>query len=153
MLVLSRKLNEKIVINGNVVVTVVKIDRDMVKPTWPATPPDWQLRQGSAGDASVPHDTGWVVGKLPPGFSKIMEGFRSLRGKREPVAHLVFSDGLVAVSVFIEPLAAVPGQTAGAMRQGGLNVFALRLDDHFVTALGEAPAVTVRQIAQSVSRR
>lgn len=130
----------------------VKLDLDMVKPTWPVTPPDWQLRQGAAGDP-VPHDTGWVVAKLPPGFSKIMEGFRSLRGKRDPVAHLVFSDGMVAVSVFIEPLAASPGRDAGSMRQGGLNVYTVKSDDHVVTALGEAPAVTVRQIAQSVSRR
>ena len=28
MLVLSRKLNEKIVINGNIIITVVKIDRN-----------------------------------------------------------------------------------------------------------------------------
>ena len=75
------------------------------------------------------------------------------RGKREPVAHLVFSDGLVAVSVFIEPIPSMPGQSTGAVRQGGLNVYSLRLDEHFVTALGEAPAVTVRQIAQSVARR
>jgi sigma-E factor negative regulatory protein RseB len=130
----------------------VKLDREMVKPTWPGIPPDWQLRQGSAGDP-VPHDTGWIVAKLPPGFLKIQEGFRTLRGKREPVAHIVFSDGLVAVSVFIEPIAAVPGQAAGALRQGGLNVYTLKLDDHFVTALGEAPATTIRQIAQSVARR
>ncbi len=31
MLVLSRKLNEKIVINGNIVVTVVKIDRNQIR--------------------------------------------------------------------------------------------------------------------------
>ncbi len=31
MLVLSRKLGEKIVINGNIVVTVVKIDRNQVR--------------------------------------------------------------------------------------------------------------------------
>jgi carbon storage regulator len=31
MLVLSRKLNERIVIGGNVVVTVVKIDRNQVR--------------------------------------------------------------------------------------------------------------------------
>jgi carbon storage regulator len=31
MLVLSRKLNEKIVINGNITVTVVKIDRNHVR--------------------------------------------------------------------------------------------------------------------------
>jgi carbon storage regulator len=31
MLVLSRKLNEKIVINGDIIVTVVKIDRNQVR--------------------------------------------------------------------------------------------------------------------------
>jgi carbon storage regulator len=31
MLVLSRKLNEKIVIDGNIVVTVVKIDRNQIR--------------------------------------------------------------------------------------------------------------------------
>jgi sigma-E factor negative regulatory protein RseB len=130
----------------------VKLDREHVKPTWGATPADWQVRQGSAGDAT-PQETGWLVVKLPAGFSKISEGFRTLRGKRETVAHLVYSDGLVAVSVFVEPLSAVPGHTAGALRQGGLNVYALKLDDHLVTVLGEAPAATVRQIALAVARK
>jgi sigma-E factor negative regulatory protein RseB len=130
----------------------IKIDREQVKPSWGTTPPDWQVRQGSAGDAS-PQETGWVVQKLPPGFAKINEGYRTLRGKRETVAHLVFSDGLVAVSVFVEPLSAVPLHASGALRQGGLNVYSLKLDDHFVTALGEVPAATVRIIAQSVARR
>lgn len=31
MLVLSRKINEKIVINGNIIVTVVKVDRNQVR--------------------------------------------------------------------------------------------------------------------------
>ena len=31
MLVLSRKLNEKIVINGNITLTVVKIDRNQIR--------------------------------------------------------------------------------------------------------------------------
>ncbi len=130
----------------------VRIDRDMVKPSWAGTPADWQLKQGgSAGDA-VPHDTGWVVNRVPPGFAKISEGFRMLRGKREPVAHLVFSDGLVAVSVFVEPLSTAPSH-AGFMQQGGLNVYTLRLGDHLVTVLGETPARTVQQIAYSVARR
>jgi len=129
-----------------------RVERDQVKPSWPGTPPDWQLREGSAGHA-VAQDTGWAVMRLPPGFVKITEGFRTLRGKRDPVAHLVFSDGLVAVSVFVESIAATPGQALGTMRQGGLNVFSMKVDDHFVTVLGEAPAATVRQIALSVARR
>jgi sigma-E factor negative regulatory protein RseB len=128
------------------------IDPAEVKPSWSSLPPDWQVRQGSAGDA-VPHDTGWVVARVPPGFVKLIEGYRSLRGKRGSVAHLVFSDGMVAVSVFVEPLGSGPVHPTGAMRQGGLNVYTTKLDDHLVTVLGEVPAVTVRQIAQSVARR
>ncbi len=128
-----------------------KVDREMVKPSLATLTPDWQVRQGSGSDG-VPHDTGWSVSKLPPGFAKIMEGYRNLRGKREPVAHLVFSDGLVAVSVFVETMPGVPTQT-GLQQQGGLNVYSMKNDDYLVTVLGEAPPATVRQIAQSVGRR
>ena len=128
-----------------------KIDRDLVKPTWPSMPADWQMKRGSAGEMAV-HDTGWTVTKLPPGFTKITEGYRSLRGKRDPVAHLVFSDGLVAVSVFIEPRSSVPVQS-GPLQQGALNVYSMKVDDQMVTALGEVPGATVRQIAASVARR
>ena len=73
-----------------------------------------------------------MVARMPPGFAKIMEGFRKLRGRRERVAHLVYSDGLVSVSVFIEPLAsgAAPvglpaeGRPQRVQRQAG------RLPDH-----------------------
>jgi sigma-E factor negative regulatory protein RseB len=128
-----------------------KVDRSMVEPSWPATPPDWTVKETSAGDVA-PHATGWAVTRVPPGFTKIMEGFRKLRGRREPVAHLVFSDGLVAISVFVEPHAAAPAPT-GMTQQGGLNVYSVKQDDHLVTVLGEAPGVTVRQIGNSIARR
>ena len=99
-----------------------------------------------------PKDTGWMVKDLPPGFTKVIEGYRTLRGKPAQVAHLVFSDGLVAVSVFIEPTPANP-QPVGLSQQGGINVYSRQLDDHLVTVLGEAPGATVRQIAYSVIRR
>jgi len=129
----------------------VQLTRDMVKPSWPTTPPDWQVKEGSYGEV-VPHETGWSVSKLPGGFQKIMEGFRKLRGRPDPVAHLVFSDGLVAISVFIEPVTPMSGNP-GVSQQGGLNVFSTRSDDFLITALGEAPPATVRQIALSVARR
>lgn len=127
-----------------------RIDRSLVKPTWPAVPPDWQVRQSGPGDLEV-KDTGWTIGKLPPGFTKVVEGFRTLRGKRYPVAHLVFSDGLVAISVFVEPV--VAPHPLGLVQQGGTNIFMRQLDDHLVTVLGEAPANAVRQIANTVARR
>ena len=55
MLVLSRKLNEKIVIDGGIVVTVVKIDRNQVRlgieaPGACACFPRRDCRSGLSGD-------------------------------------------------------------------------------------------------------
>jgi sigma-E factor negative regulatory protein RseB len=128
-----------------------KIDADMVRPSWAAAPPEWRVRDAGVREGDV-KDTGWIANRVPPGFSRIVEGYRDLRGKRAPVAHLVYSDGLVAVSVFVEPAGGTAHPT-GLLQQGGINVYVRQLDDHVVTVLGEAPAVALRQIAQSVARR
>jgi sigma-E factor negative regulatory protein RseB len=127
-----------------------KVDRDMVKPTWTAAPPGWIVRQSGPGNVEMT-DTGWTVTRLPPGFTKIVEGYRHLHGARQ-VAHLVYSDGLVAVSVFVEPVGGAP-HPIGHTQHGGMNVYIRQLDENLVTVLGEAPAATVRQIAHSVARR
>jgi sigma-E factor negative regulatory protein RseB len=127
------------------------IEHAMVEPSWPSVPSDWQVLQGLSGDV-VQQDTGWLVTRIPPGFSKIMEGFRKLRGRRDRIAHLVFSDGLVSVSVFVEPLIAASAPS-GFTQQGGLNVYSVRQDDHLITVMGETPGATVRQIAHSVVHR
>lgn len=128
-----------------------RIDRAAVRPTWSTVPPDWQVREIGPGDLEV-KDTGWDVAKLPAGFAKVVEGYRTLRGKRQPVAHLVFTDGLVAISVFVEPVGGAP-HPIGFLQQGGTNIFMRQLDDHLVTVLGEAPAATIRQIANTVAHR
>ncbi|MEP7181598.1 MAG: MucB/RseB C-terminal domain-containing protein [Betaproteobacteria bacterium] len=128
-----------------------RVDRDMVKPSWPASPPGWAVLRAGPDDVES-QDTGWGVAKAPPGFVKIVEGWRNLRNKRGPVAHLVYSDGLVAVSVFVEPASPSPRAT-GLVQQGGINAFVRQVDDGVVTVLGEVPPATVRQIAQSVARR
>ena len=128
-----------------------KLDRDMFKPPFPTPPADWQVRESAHGDVA-PQETGWVVKDLPPGFAKVVEGYRKLHGKSEKVAHLVFSDGLVAVSVFVEPTPSTP-QPVGLSQQGGVNVYSRPLNEYLITVLGEAPGATVRQIAYSVSHR
>jgi sigma-E factor negative regulatory protein RseB len=133
------------------VVVNARIDRDMVKPSWAQLPPDWQVKQMSSGEFKA-DTTGWSVSKLPPGFTKISEGYRKWKGKPEPVAQIVFSDGLVEVSVFIEPV--MPkSPTRAQLQHGGLNYYSIRSDDQLVTVLGKVPPATVRQIAQSVARR
>jgi carbon storage regulator len=54
MLVLSRKLNEKIVIDGGIVLTVVKIDRNQIRLGIEAPPDGRVLREEIAGPARRP---------------------------------------------------------------------------------------------------
>jgi sigma-E factor negative regulatory protein RseB len=128
----------------------VKIDPQMVKPTWPAAPAGWKIRQSGKVE-SESEETGWIVTRIPPGFVKIVDGFRRVQNSRR-VAHLVYSDGLVAVSVFVEPGRAAPPPN-GFSAQSGLNVYSRQVDDNLVTVLGQVPALTLRQIANSVARR
>jgi sigma-E factor negative regulatory protein RseB len=124
----------------------IPISRDAVKPSFPMPPA--QAADGSGGGA--PTDTGWVVRNQPAGFKKIMEMIRSKRAGSAQVAHLVFSDGLAAVSVFIEPLPAAAKVPEGLSHQGAVNIYTRSVSDQLVTVLGETPPVTVMQIANSV---
>jgi sigma-E factor negative regulatory protein RseB len=97
-------------------------------------------------------DLNWVVKQLPSGFTQVTVMRRMIPGKGVPVKHLVFSDGLAMVSVFIEPAATVIKPMQSVVRQGAVHVYTRTVADHQVTVLGEVPAITVMQIANSVSK-
>jgi sigma-E factor negative regulatory protein RseB len=66
------------------------------------------------------------------------------------VAHLVFTDGVASVSVFIEPRKADAPAQQGPARVGSSSAFSTVVDGHQVTAVGEVPANTVQFIATQV---
>ncbi|TLY85317.1 MAG: hypothetical protein E6K37_07745, partial [Gammaproteobacteria bacterium] len=71
----------------------------------------------------------------------------------DPVDHLVFTDGLASVSVFVEPQrAAKAGESAVAetAEVGSSSAFSTVVDGHKITAVGEVPPDTVRFIASQV---
>ncbi|MFO1308986.1 MAG: MucB/RseB C-terminal domain-containing protein [Burkholderiales bacterium] len=160
MLLKARMINER----GEVVEQIAfldivlgaKLGREAAQPTWPAAPSDWQVKRARTGASSAEEAvTGWTVAKLPPGYVKVMEGRlrgRGGKGDGEGAAQLVYSDGLVAVSVFIDRRGG-PQRHVGRARQGGLNQFSIKQDDYVITALGEAPPDVVEAIAMSVTRR
>jgi hypothetical protein len=69
-----------------------------------------------------------------------------------PVEHLVFSDGLASVSVFVESAAAdgsAPGEEEAAAL-GSSSAYSTVVEGYRVIAVGEVPPETVRAIAQSI---
>ncbi len=123
------------------------IDRKQVRPVLRGK----KLVQstGEGNTQPLPIDAGWKIGVTPPGFEKIMAVKRVLPGTSMPVNHIVFSDGLAAASVFIEP--ASNKTTPGLSHQGAMHVYTRKVADYQVKVLGEVPSATVMQIGDSVS--
>jgi sigma-E factor negative regulatory protein RseB len=91
---------------------------------------------------------GWAVVRLPPGFRLTITRVQSMAGSRALVRHMVYSDGLASVSVFIEPK---PAQAMhGLGRVGAASAYSIDFNGHQITAVGEVPPVTVESIATAV---
>lgn len=95
----------------------------------------------------------WDVGWLPAGFTLSERARQPIAASRMPVEHLVFSDGLAMVSVFVEKLADGRPALQGFSAMGAVNAFSTVTAGHQVTVVGEVPRATVRKIASSVVRR
>jgi sigma-E factor negative regulatory protein RseB len=128
------------------------VTRQMVQPSFDVRSPLWR-RDRFANNMIDEVDSGWSVGSFPAGFRKILEMRRSKQGHAAQVIHLVYSDGLAAVSVFIEPVATRSRLSDGLSQQGAINIFTRIINGQVVTVLGEAPASTVMLIANSVAPR
>ena len=111
---------------------------------------DWRVGRAVMGPSDDrQRATGWSLARELPGFKKLTESKRSIAGKHSAVSHLVYSDGLAAVSVFIEPLPKnLPSRSLS--HQGAVNIYVRLVSDYMVTALGEVPAETVMRIADSL---
>ena len=94
---------------------------------------------------------GWTIGQVPSGFRKIEQVQRMFPGKPFPVNHLVFSDGLASVSLFIERIAQGVAPKVGGYSQGATNVQVSVHDGYQVVVMGEVPAATVSQISASIN--
>ena len=114
---------------------------------------NWRVdKSGLSMAPPTPANTGWVIRNPLPGFKKLMEANRSLGGRTKSVSQIVLSDGVAAVSIFIEPMPqSQPAQTLS--HQGAVNIFKRPYGSHVLTVLGEAPATTIMQIANSLELR
>jgi sigma-E factor negative regulatory protein RseB len=100
----------------------------------------------AAGGASIV----WRALRLPPGFRLTLRSAQAMPGSDGPVEHLVFSDGLASVSVFVESSVEGRSPMTGPARVGSSSAFSTTVSGHQVTAVGEVPPETVRFIANSL---
>ena len=119
-----------------------------LKPSWNMQ--GWRTLEPIAQTVDVAQ-MGWRI-TPPAGFANNTQISRPMKSGK-PVMQIVLTDGLAAISVFIEQYQ--PSQESrvmpnGAARNGPMNIYGSRIGDHWLTAIGEVPADTLRQLVEQI---
>lgn len=122
---------------------IVKGAPDGKQGTGSPKPPD-------TNKGEMPMSSGWIVDALPPGFKKIREIQRPMHGKHAPVTQIVFSDGLSAISIFIETDDKDKDDVEGLYSRGAVSMYHKVVDKRLVTVVGEVPPRTLMQVFHSI---
>ena len=124
------------------------VTRDMVKPRHASR--NWRVEDAEAAPARA---NGWGLSSELPGFHKVVELKRRL-GESRSAGQVVYSDGLAAVSDFIESLERRSDPVRpGLASMGAIHMYTREVANHVVTVVGEAPAASVQRIANAVEYR
>jgi sigma-E factor negative regulatory protein RseB len=99
-----------------------------------------------------PDDMSWIFRTLLPGFRKVAAMKRQTAPENPESLHVVFSDGLASISVFIEPGGSA-GETETLSAVGPVNVYRRQVGEHRVVVMGEVPALAVRRLGDGIERR
>lgn len=131
-----------------------KIDRNWLKPSWSTA--GWTVERTEHKPVDVAAK-GWFM-QVPNGFKRVREVLRKLipgSSSERRAIQSVYSDGLATLSVFIEPDAEAnaAGSDEQLQSQGATHALSRRVGNATVTVVGEVPATTLRQVAQSVEYR
>lgn len=108
----------------------------------------WRVERDGSAALDLP---AWRVRWVPEGFVRTGTFRRTLTaasGSRRDVSQLLYSDGLAALSVFIEPWS--PERSGSPLQLGALNMVGKRHGKFWLTIVGEAPMAAIRKVADSI---
>lgn len=136
-----------------VMFTSIKLFADgetLVLNTIPQLDDSYTMIRFHSGDSSelFTVDNSWQLPNPPEGFWRDSALQRKSPGSENFVQQMVYTDGLASLSVFIERQTS--DTPAGSSSMGAVNAYIRILNDHSITAIGEVPAITVRQVAESI---
>jgi len=126
------------------------IDQELLEPDIDGREYKWVTDDESSHDAPMSVDTRWSVEGIPKGFMLEHHNMHRLPETNLPVEHLVYTDGLAWVSVYIEKLSSGSELLQGASSMGAVNAYGRIMGQYHITAVGEVPAVTVELLNSSI---
>jgi sigma-E factor negative regulatory protein RseB len=126
------------------------IDRQMLKPRFDAKPQAWEIHRATTMESTA-DDQAWIFRAELPGFTRSAGMKRQLQDGQPTTTQYVFSDGLAAISVFIEPLAGKRERPKpGMFTTGAMSVYKRIVGDHGLILVGEVPPGTLRRLGDGI---
>lgn len=104
----------------------------------------------SVKDEQFIQKSGWRVAHVPDGFTMSMQKKHPLPTNRMPVEHMVFTDGLSSISVYIEKPQDAKEVFEGVSHMGAVHAYGAMIAGHQVTVVGEVPKAAVMIIGDSI---
>ena len=92
----------------------------------------------------------WALDHIPAGYQLSKHIKRMSPMGAGEVEHLVYTDGLSTISVFIKE--ALPSQSGmtGLMKMGAVHAYRNLMGNHRITVMGEVPAATVQFVSEGI---
>ncbi len=116
-----------------------------------------QLRPGFRFVSSDNLDDGWVMEALPAGFeisqAPSMKSMSESEVQAGETKHYIVTDGLSSLSVFVSPFTKDAPVDALKVNSGALNIVTQKKGDTLITAVGEVPEVTLKNIVEGLRKK
>ena len=113
-----------------------------------AVPVGWHVEKPDAVKTTAAAE-GWGLKSAIPGFKPL----NCYKRPAEGVLQWIFSDGLASVSLFIEDYDRERHVQEGVFASGSTHTLTRRMQDWWVTVVGEVPPQTLRAFALGLERR
>jgi len=113
-----------------------------------AVPEGWRVEKTDAVKTTAAAE-GWALRQPVAGFKSMS----TYKRRAEGVLQWIFSDGLASVSLFVEDFDRERHLREGVFASGATHTLTRRVQDSWVTAVGEVPPATLRAFSLSLERR
>lgn len=123
------------------------IEKESLKSKYLAQSHKWRVQHVKATESRA-EDAAWLFKTQVPGFRKLTGMKRQAQPGSPETFHVVFSDGLAAISIFIEALP--EHYELGMLSMGAINVYRRVAGQYLLVVMGEVPQNTLRRLGDGI---
>lgn len=134
-------------------VRIGPVDRSALKMHSNVQSKDWRVHTVRSSVTKVDEET-WALRTPLPGFRLVSSMKRKVGADSPEVTHLMYSDGLSAISVFAQPVAAggTPLQ-GGSASLGAVGVYRRAVGGFQILVMGDVPLQTLKIVGDGMEVR